>query len=266
MWALLTETLASNAAKDEPIVAHGVAFLTAVANGAHHQMFAHGDTLKSICEKIVIPCMMLRENDVEQFEDEPLDCEWREGWKRVVVLFSSIDCFCADVRQDIEGSDLDTRRRSAKELVKGLRKNYEKLVTEIFGAYIQTLLAQYQGNPKGNWKAKDVAVYLLTAVAVSTFRAATGASTVNEMVPLIPFFQSSILPDLQPSNTVHPILQADALKFVITFRGQIPASEYAKLLPALHGMMKSRVWVVHTYAAHAMDHMLTIKDTDAQVR
>jgi exportin-2 (importin alpha re-exporter) len=45
------------------------------------------------------------------------------------------------VTQDIEGSDLDTRRRSAKELVKGLRKSYEKQVTQIFGNYIETLLS-----------------------------------------------------------------------------------------------------------------------------
>jgi exportin-2 (importin alpha re-exporter) len=240
VWQLLTEALSTNHAKYEAIVAHGVAFLTAVANGAHHALFADGAILKSICEKIVIPCMMMRDEDAELFEDDPLEY----------------------VRQDIEGSDLDTRRRSAKELVKGLRKNYEKPATEIFGQYIQILLQQSVANPKTNWKAKDVAVFLLTAVAVSTYRVATGANSVNEMVPLMPFFQSSIMPDLQVSG-VHPILQADALKFVITFRSQIPPTEYGKLIPAIVGMLKSRVWVVHTYAAHAIDHMLTIKDVPA---
>lgn len=47
------------------------------------------------------------------------------------------------VTQDIEGSDLDTRRRAAKELVKGLRKSYEQQVTQILGSYIETLLATY---------------------------------------------------------------------------------------------------------------------------
>lgn len=242
VWQLLTEALAVNAMRFESIIAHGVAFLTAVANGAHHRLFANGDIMKSICEKIIIPCMMLRKDDVELFEDEPMEY----------------------VRQDIEGSDLDTRRRSAKELVKGLRKNYEKQVTEIFGQYIQTLMQQYKTNSRQNWKAKDVAVFLLTAVAVSTFRQATGANSVNPMVPLIPFFIDSVLPDLSPQANVHPILQADALKFVITFRSQIPVTEYQRLIPAVAGMLKAPAVVTHTYAAYALDNMLTIKDKDAQ--
>jgi exportin-2 (importin alpha re-exporter) len=239
VWQLLNESLTANLSKHDAIVSHGVAFLTAVANGANHKLFGNGTIMKSICEKIVIPCMMLRKEDVELFDDEPNEY----------------------VRQDIEGSDLDTRRRSAKELVKGLRKNYEREVTEIFGSYIQVLLGQYKANPKGGWKSKDVAVFLLTAVAVSTFRQATGASTVNPMVPLIPFYQEQVLPDLLAApGSVHKVLQADALKFVITFRSQIPASEYARLLPAIVGQLKSPIWVVHTYAANALENLLTIKD------
>ncbi len=238
VWQLLTEALAANLMKHDAIVAHGVAFLSAVANGAHHKLFGNGDIMKSICEKIVIPCMMLRKQDVELFEDDPLEY----------------------VRQDIEGSDLDTRRRSAKELVKGLRKNYEQQVTEIFGSYIQVLLGQYKADPKRNWKAKDVAVFLLTAVAVSTFRQATGANSVNPMVPLIPFYHENVLPDISGQPGVHPVLQADALKFVITFRSQIPPAEYQRLLPAIVNSLNSPVWVIHTYAANALDNMLTIKD------
>jgi exportin-2 (importin alpha re-exporter) len=134
------------------------------------------------------------------------------------------------------------------------------LVTDIFGSYIQILLKQYESNPAVNWKAKDVAVFLLTALTVSTFRVATGANSVNTMVPLLPFFGQNVMPDLRNPKPAHPILQADALKFVITFRSQIPATEYGVLIPALVGLLKSPVVVVHTYAANALDHMLTIKD------
>ncbi len=70
---LLTETVASPKLKFESVSAHGVAFLTAVANGAHHKMFAETHMMKTICEKIVIPCMMLRDDDAELFEDDPLE-------------------------------------------------------------------------------------------------------------------------------------------------------------------------------------------------
>lgn len=78
------------------------------------------------------------------------------------------------------------------------------------------------------------------------------------------------------------MLQADALKFVITFRSQIPAAEYGRLLPLVVGMLRSPVVVVHTYedksfsfcssykstskkryAACALDNMLTVRDAGA---
>lgn len=84
------------------------------------------------------------------------------------------------------------------------------------------------------------------------------------MVPLLPFYHEHVLPDLMGKGPVHPILQADALKFVITFRSQIPASEYGGLIPAIATMLRSKVVVVHTYAANALDQMLTIKDKAPQ--
>ena len=41
------------------------------------------------------------------------------------------------IRRDIEGSDVDTRRRAACDLVKVLSKYFESKIMEIFGAYIQ---------------------------------------------------------------------------------------------------------------------------------
>jgi len=41
----LTDALAKNKTKFDSIVAHGVAFLTAVANGAHHALFSNGEIM-----------------------------------------------------------------------------------------------------------------------------------------------------------------------------------------------------------------------------
>ena len=38
------------------------------------------------------------------------------------------------IRRDIEGSDLESRRRSSFLFVKGLRRHYEGLITEILAA------------------------------------------------------------------------------------------------------------------------------------
>ena len=61
--------------------------------------------------------------------------------------------------------------------------------------------------------------FLSTALAVRGATAEKGVTNVNEMVPIVDFFQSQILPELQTSQ--HSILRADALKFVFTFRQQV---------------------------------------------
>jgi hypothetical protein len=41
------------------------------------------------------------------------------------------------IRRDIEGSDVDTRRRAACDLVKVFSRSFERKITEIFGSYVQ---------------------------------------------------------------------------------------------------------------------------------
>lgn len=92
--------------------------------------------------------MALREHDIEQFEDDPLE---------FVRLDLSIST---------SGTDLATRRQAAADVLQTLvSSGYEAEATEIVGAWINTGLAEYGSNKEENWKAKDSSVYLLTAVA-----------------------------------------------------------------------------------------------------
>ena len=93
--------------KFDRLVIAAMTFLQTVATSICHELFANADTLKSVCEQVIIPNIMLREHDCEIFEDDPQEY----------------------IARDSEGSDSDTRRRAACELVKGLRKNYEQQVS-----------------------------------------------------------------------------------------------------------------------------------------
>lgn len=61
--------------------------------------------------------------------------------------------------------DIDTRRRAACDLVRGLCKFFEGPVTGIFSGYVSSMLAEYAKNPGVNWKHKDAAIYLVTSLA-----------------------------------------------------------------------------------------------------
>jgi exportin-2 (importin alpha re-exporter) len=74
------------------------------------------------------------------------------------------------------------------------------------------------------------------------------------------FFMAEVLPELSGSNQGHLILRADAIKFVSTFRSQMPLNAMEQLFPLLMGCMDPSQFVVHTYAAACIERLLTVKD------
>ena len=76
-----------------------------------------------------------------------------------------------------------------------------------------------------------------------------------------------MLPELQAASAggaaAHPILLADALKFVTVFRGQLPAEAYGAVIPLLASLLTKPQIVVHTYAAIALERMLTFREPAA---
>ena len=55
-----------------------------------------------------------------------------------------------------------------------------------------------------------------------------------------------------------PFLQATCLKFLCTFRNQFESDLLNGVLPLLGGLMRSKWFVVHSYAAVALDKFLLV--------
>jgi exportin-2 (importin alpha re-exporter) len=169
----------------------------------------------------VVPNVALREHDIEQFEDDPLE-------------FIRLD-----LAVSATGTDLATRRQAAADVLQALvGSGYETEATEIVGSWITTGLTEYAANKENNWKSKDSAIYLLTALATrgSTLQVSPivliinshltrlqhGVTAINALVDVVKFFSDNVFEDLQAaSGTVHPILQVDAIRFLLTFRNQV---------------------------------------------
>ncbi|GAB4819020.1 hypothetical protein N2152v2_006066 [Parachlorella kessleri] len=218
---------------------HAINFLTAVSRSVHYQLFKDPTALRQICESIVIPNLKMRDDMEEMF-----DMNWIEY-----------------VRRDTEGSDSDTRRRAASELVKSLTERFPAEVTELFTGYVGAMLAEAALSPQHNWRAKDCAIYLVTALTVRGKTAAAGATTTNTLVNLQDFFKQHIAPELGASNPNDlPILKADALKFITTFRSQLPKDTTLALFPSLINLLGAESNVVHSYAAIAVEKVLSLKE------
>ena len=234
IWSLLTTTDIS--VKNDPLCSAAMKFLAGVCERpCHKALFENPQTLASICEKVVVPSCQLRECDEELFEDDADEY----------------------IRRDIEGSDLDTRRRGATDLVNGLCQHFEGPVTQIFTGYIKTLLQQAAASPD-NWKSKDAAIYLVTAIAAKSRLQGKGVTKLRPIVNVVEFFGSTIVQDLQNANA-NIMLKADAIKYVLTFRQQLSKEQHMAVMPMVVQHLTSDNEVVMSYAAFYVERVLAMK-------
>ena len=241
-WNLLT-TIGPET-KFDILVSKALHFLTAVASIDNHaQNFNNNDILGQVVEKVILPNVSLRESDIEQFEDEPIEY----------------------IRRDLEGSDADTRRRAATDFLRKLLEKFEGIVTSVVGRYIQHYLESFSKNPTEEWKSKDTAVYLFSSIAAKgSITANQGVKTTNSLVNVVEFFQNNIANDLIADTGVEPILKVDAIKFLYTFRSQLTREQWTAAFPPLVKNLASSNYVVYTYAAIAVERVLFLTNDAGQ--
>ncbi|KAG9332670.1 hypothetical protein JZ751_014768 [Albula glossodonta] len=237
IWNLLVTT--GQEVKYDLLVSNAIQFLASVCERPHYKhLFEDQSTLTSICEKVIVPNMEFRSADEEAFEDNSEEY----------------------IRRDLEGSDIDTRRRAACDLVRGLCKFFEGPVTGIFSGYVNSMLQEYAKNPRVNWKHKDAAIYLVTSLASKAQTQKHGITQANELVNLTEFFVNHILTDLKsPNINEFPVLKADAIKYVMIFRSQLPKEQLLQAVPLLVAHLQAESTVEHTYAAHALERLFTMR-------
>ncbi|XP_028160985.1 exportin-2 [Ostrinia furnacalis] len=233
VWTVLLATTPHR--KYDALVSNALTFLAKIAEKNNYKsLFEDPATLSSICEKIVIPNMEFRESDMELFEDNPEEY----------------------VRRDIEGSDVDTRRRAACDLVRTLAQTYEDKMMNMFGQYVQLMLAKYEECGASAWRGKDTAMYLVTSLASRGSTQASGVTRASPLVDLAQFAATHAMPELQRPNVDElPVLKADALKFLMTFRTLLPKELLVNALPLMVAHVSAR-GVVCTYAACAVEKLI----------
>ncbi|XP_036346077.1 exportin-2-like [Rhagoletis pomonella] len=243
VWELLVKT--GNQTKYDALVSNALQFLSVVAERNHYRkIFENPEILANICEKVVIPNLDFRQSDEELFEDSPEEY----------------------IRRDIEGSDIDTRRRAACDLVKTLSQNFEAKIFAMFGQYLEILLGKYKVNPLTNWSAKDTAIYLVTSLASRGGTQKHGITHASELVPLPQFCAQHIAPELErPNINELPVLKSAAIKFVMVFRSLLGSQTLLACIPHIIRHLPAESVVVHSYAACAIEKILVMRDSNQQL-
>lgn len=236
VWQLLISVGAGTG--QDALAMAAICFLTTIARSVHFSLFGDASVLKQVCEGIIVPNIRLRDEDIEVFE-----MNWVEY-----------------VRRDTEGSDSDTRRRAASELVRALVEKFPTQTTELFSGYVAGLLAEAAAAPKSSWRAKDAAIYLVSALAVKGRTAAAGATSTNTLVNLQEFYSTHVAPELDDADVqARPIIKADCLRFATLFRSQLPRDVALGLFQKATGLLASTHNVVHSYAATLVERLLAMR-------
>ncbi|KAF2229374.1 Cse1-domain-containing protein [Viridothelium virens] len=240
-WNLLTTIGAET--RYDLLVSRALQFLTSVAsNRQHAESFNNEAVLGDVVEKVIIPNLTLRDADVELFEDDPIEF----------------------IRRDLEGADSDTRRRATTDFLRTLMQHFEPLITTVVSRYINHFLAEYAKDGKSNWKAKDTAVYLFTAIAAKgAATSSQGVTNTNSFVNIVEFFQSNEAADLT-SDEIEPLLKVDAIKFLYIFRSQMSRPIWQSAFPLLVKHLGASNHVVYTYAAIAIERILSLTNAAGQ--
>ncbi|KAI9340023.1 Cse1-domain-containing protein [Zopfochytrium polystomum] len=238
VWNLLTTT--GMESKNDELVSHALAFLTAVVRPSRHKaMFESPDVLRNICEKIIIPNMTLRESDEELFNEDSIEF----------------------TRRDLEGTDNGTRRGASTDLIRGLLEHFAHEVTQIISQYLSAYMAEYEKDKRKNWKAKDTALYLLMAVSAKAYSLQAGVTETNSFIEPVPVFVANVLPDLQApvDGAIQPIIKVAALKFLLIFRNQLTKEQLMGVLPLVVQHLSSSHYVVYTYASVCLERIIGMR-------
>lgn len=192
--------------------------------------------MQAICERIVLPNIRLRASDIELCREEP---------REYIV-------------RDIEGGDEETRRRSAMDLVRALRRFHNAVVCEVCAGYVARLLEQAKSaDEEHEILCLDTCLHLVIALASNGSKdGGLNASIVEQ------FFVSQVEPELQAAqmSANRALFRASCLKFVGQMRTRLPKPCLLAILPAVSRHSLAENPVVHTYAAVCANLVTTVQD------
>jgi exportin-2 (importin alpha re-exporter) len=135
VWSLLV-SLTPHTKHDQLVVISLKYLSILVGRKFYSNLFETDGVLQQIVSNIVIPNLMVRESDQENFEDNPQEY----------------------IMTELEGSDNESRRRCSRELLRAMCRQFEPQTTAICSDHVTNMIAEYATNPQNNWVQKDTAV------------------------------------------------------------------------------------------------------------
>jgi exportin-2 (importin alpha re-exporter) len=183
--------------------------------------------LQSLLEILVLPSISITQEDIDEFEDDPQ----------------------AYIRNDLEESDVETRRRQCMKFLQQLSKRFPQQMTGLVSGLVEQLQASYQADRAQNWFNKTTLLNLLITSSIGVYTYTLGATDLLIDQPtLFNYLEQLVIPELQvsPQNKLDDLmlLKATSIKFLYFFRNQIPDAQVTYVANLMADYLKSESLVV----------------------
>lgn len=123
IWSLIEQNKVQATKKSENLIKTTMKYLGDVTNNPSKVEFVKSN-LQKIFDVLILPNIAITSDDQDEYEDDPH----------------------AYIRNDLEESDVETRRRNCLKFVQKLSKSFRAEVGALVGGYIDRFLADYQNN------------------------------------------------------------------------------------------------------------------------
>ena len=189
------------------------------------------ESVDYMVNKVIVGNILVRREDLELFEDEPLVYAVRE----------------------IEGNEALSINKSTSDLVKAsiTKSPLSASIVASCLRFVDQFLKHFNSNDPNSWKYKSTATRLICCVCIDA----------NEhAIILNDFLTNQILPCLDPSTT--PVLLADAIYFVVHFKKLFKQHELINIVGKLVDILQFQVNkpndVVCTFSCNAIERILAL--------
>ncbi|KAL7676941.1 hypothetical protein ACOME3_003191 [Neoechinorhynchus agilis] len=229
----------------EQMICAALKFLTDVAAyDTFAAAMSEEGALRNICENVIIPCIVPRDEDL-------LDENVEDLIKKEFEMSSA--------------TDTDSIRGCAARLIDAFCHKMEAQVIGVFGQYVEALLTEYNQSSV-NWKQKDVATFLVICIARRGQTAKHGVVRASTSIDIPRFFTESLKTHLVTECSVdpNPILKMDAMKYLAEFRYILGKPLLLESMPYLIRLISPNVssvsvsYALSAAACHTLERLLAM--------
>lgn len=238
IWGMVINKQVPSSKSHEKLIQAVIRYLSEMAGYQELAPFFKTNML-SLFSLLIVPNISITEDDLEEYEFEP------ESY----------------VRNDLEESDTETRRRQCMKFVQGLAKRFSSEVNQLISDFVNQLLGEYTQNRDKEWIKKTTVLNLIITASIGQYTYRSGAEQI--LIPfemLASYLDQLVMPELSEEKIDNlPLLKATCIKFIYMFRNQLPDQYVPVLLDKIADFLRSQNFVNQSYAAACIEKLLLRK-------